>query len=147
MPQAKIKNNTLKFFLNLQDYPLEAIYGTAYVFLDKAYLFLDNRSAKKIEVSLKGRKKLTKKQLESLKGEFLNELLNCTLRTNLTKYNRKIREYVVSQALFSALGEEGVVKEDKIGYQDDILGIAVPWEEKYGKESKSKTKTKRKKKK
>lgn len=145
MPQAKIQNNTLKFSLNLQNYPLEAIYGAAYVFIDKAYLFLDSRSAKKIEVSLKGRKKLTKKQFESLKGEFLNELLNYTLRTNLTKHNRKIREYVVSQALFSALREGGVVKEDKIEYQDDPLGIAVPWEEQYGKESKTKTKRKKKK--
>lgn len=143
MPQAKIQNNTLKFSLNLQNYPLEAIYGAAYVFIDKAYLFLDSRSAKKIEVSLKGRKKLTKKQFESLKGEFLNELLNYTLRTNLTKHNRKIREYVVSQALFSTLGEEGVVKEDKIGYQDDPLGIAVPWEEKFGKKSKVKKKRKK----
>ncbi len=135
MNEVKIKNNTIKFFLNLQDYPLEAIYGTAYVFLDKAYLFLDSRLAKKIEVSLKGKKKLTKKQLEDFKGEFLNELLNYTLRINLAKHNRKIREYIVGQALFSALGEEELAKEDKIGYKNDPLGIAVPWEEKYGKKN------------
>ena len=59
---SEIKNNTIKFFLNLQNYPLEAVYGTAYVFLDRAYLFLDSRPSKKITVSLKGKKKLTKKQ-------------------------------------------------------------------------------------
>jgi len=131
----EIKNNTIKFLLDLQDYPLEAVYGTAYVFLDKAYLFLDSRLAKKIEVSLKGKKKLTKKQLEDLKGEFLNELLNYTLRVNLAKYNRKIREYIVGQALFSALGEEKIAKENEMRYKDDPLGIAIPWEEKYGKKN------------
>ena len=134
---TKAKNKTIKFILSLQDYPLEAVYGAAYVFLDKAYLFLDSQPAKKIEVSLKGKKKLTKKQLEDLKGEFLNELLNYTLRVNLAKSNRKIREYIVSQALISAVGEEPT-QESEISYQDDPLGIAIPWEEKYSKKSTAK---------
>jgi len=71
-----IKSNTIRFSLNLQSYPLEAVYGASYVFIDKAYLFLDSQSSRKIEISLKGKKKLTKKQLDNLKGEFLNELLN-----------------------------------------------------------------------
>ena len=136
MVRTRINNNEIKFILDFRDYPLEAIYGTAYVFLDKAYLFLDSHASKKIEVSLKGKKKLTKKQLESLKGEFLNELLNYTLRVNLSKHNRKIREYIVSQALFSAVNEEGITQENELGYEDDPLGIAVPWEEKYEKKSK-----------
>jgi len=128
--------NEIKFLLDLKDYPIEAIYGAAYVFIDKAYLFLDSQSSKKIEVSLKGKKKLSKKQLENLKGEFLNELLNYAFRINLIKHNKKIREFIVGQALFSAVGEEGTIKEDELGYQDDPLGIAVPWEEKYKKELK-----------
>lgn len=128
---SKTANNTIKFLINLQNYPLEAIYGASYVFLDRAYLFLDSRAPKKIKVSLKGKKKLTKKQLEDLRGEFLNELLNYTLRINLAKHNRKIREYIVGQALFSALGD-GETKE-KMGYENDPLGIAIPWEEKYAK--------------
>ncbi len=136
MDQAKIKNNEIKFILDIKDYPIEAIYGASYVFLDKAYLFLDNKSSKKIQVSLKGKKKLTKKQLETLKGEFLNELLNYAFRINLTKHNKKIREFIISQALFSAVGEEGTVEEDQLEYQDDPLGIAVPWEEKYKKKLK-----------
>ena len=142
----KTKDNTIKFLLNLQDYPLEAVYGASYVFLDKAYLFLDSRASKKIEVSLKGKKKLTKKQLEDLKGEFLNELLNYTVRINLAKSNRKLREFIISQALFSAVSSQVMAEdESKFKYEDDPLGIAVPWEEKHG--EKSKTKAKRKKKK
>jgi len=130
-----MNNNGIKFSLNLETYPLEAIYGAAYVFIDKVYLFLDNPSPKKIEVLLKSKTQKSKKQLENLKGEFLNELLNYTLRVNLNKRNRKIREYIVNQALFSAVGQEEIEQEDKLGYHDDPLGIAVPWEEKYGKKN------------
>jgi len=128
------ENNQIKFRVNLQNYPMEAIYGAAYVFLSKAYLFLDNKSPEKIEVFLKGKKKFNKKQLEELKGEFLNELLNYTVRINLSKNNKKIREYIISQALYSAFGDDKVNKEDEIKYEDDPLGIAIPWEDKYGKE-------------
>ncbi|MFH1671468.1 MAG: hypothetical protein ABH889_01680, partial [Candidatus Portnoybacteria bacterium] len=51
------------------------------------------------------------------------------------KSNKKIRDYVVSQALLSAIGEEAISQEeekDEMKYEDDPLGIAVPWEEKYG---------------
>lgn len=128
-----MNNNEIKFLLDIRDYPLEAIYGAVYVFLDRTYLFLNSQSAKKVEVSLKGKKKLAKKQLEILKGEFLNELLNYTFRINLTKHNKKIREFIVSQALFSAVNKEEITEEDEVGYKDDPLGIAVPWEEKYKK--------------
>ena len=134
-----LRNNTIKFIFNLQNYPKEALYGAAYVFLDKAYLFLDNKSPKKIEVSLKGKKKLNEKQLEELKGEFLNELLNYTVRINLSKNNKKIREYIISQALFSAFGNNQVSKEDEVKYEEDPLGIAIPWEDKYGKKTEKTT--------
>ena len=137
-----LKNNTIKLIFDLQNYPKEALYGAAYVFLDKAYLFLDNKSSKKIEVSLKGKKKLNKNQLEKIKGEFLNELLNYTVRINLSKNNKKIREYVVEQALFSAFGEENV-EEDEIKYEEDPLGIAIPWEDKYEKKSEKTIKDKK----
>ncbi|MBU1177468.1 His-Xaa-Ser system protein HxsD [Patescibacteria group bacterium] len=127
-----LRNNTIRFVFDLQNYPKEALYGAAYVFLDKAYLFLDNKSSRKIEVSLKGKNKLNEKQLKNLKGEFLNELLNYTVRINLSKNNRKIREYIISQALFSAFGDDQVNKEDEVKYEDDPLGIAIPWEDKYG---------------
>lgn len=130
-----VRNNTIRFVFDIGNYSKEALYGAAYVFLDKAYLFLDNKSSKKIEISLKGKKKLNKNQLENLKGEFLNELLNYTVRINLSKNNKKIREYVISQALFSAFGDDQVDKEDEVKYEEDPLGIAIPWEDKYGKKT------------
>ncbi len=126
--------NTIKIEIDTKIYPLEAIYGASYVFIDRVYIFLDSKKINKIEISFKGKKKNSKKQLENLVGEFMNELLNYTLRINLAKTNKKIREYIVEQALFTAVNTVEDDLSDNLGYEDDPLGIAIPWEEKYGKE-------------
>jgi len=132
--------DTIKFSFNTTEYPMEAVYGTAYVLVDRAYLFLENGGKNRIKVSLKGKKKLNSKKLEELKGEFLNELLNYSFRIKLVRGNKKIRDYIISQALLSAIGGESQESEEEMKYEDDPLGIAVPWEEKYGKNHKN-TKT------
>ena len=130
------KENKIVVPVNPQLYSLEAIYGAAYVFLDRAYLFLDGNPKSQVMVTLKGKERLNKKQLEDLAGEFYNELLNCALRNQISKNNQKIREYVVARALFSAqepLQKEIKKETKKEEWQKDTLGIAIPWEEKYKK--------------
>jgi His-Xaa-Ser system protein HxsD len=137
--------NKITFSLNTKTYPLEAIYSTASVFLDRAYVYLDGEPTKEILVSLKGKEKLNKKQLESLAGEFSNELLNYLLRAEIAKRNQKIRNFIVGTALVSALpvglltpGPAAEIPES-VDWQEDPLEIAVPWEEKYGKRRSGKT--------
>jgi len=128
--------NKIKVIVDLNIYPLEAIYGAAYVFVDKAYIFLDSKEEEKVEINFRAKEGTDFSTLEKIEGEFMNELLNYTLRLKLSETNKKIREYVVEQALFSALGrEEGILKnnEEKFEFEDDPLGIAIPWEDKYGK--------------
>lgn len=136
-PQVKKNKNQIKVIINPEIYPLEAVYGAAYVFLDKAYLRLDGDPKKEIIVQIKSKEELDKKGLENLANDFLNELLNYGLRYKISKNNKKIREYIVGTALLSATGEnlegEGEAKED---WQKDTLGIAIPWEEKYEKKQK-----------
>ena len=132
------KKNQLLISLNPKIYPLEAVYGACYVFIDRAYLFLDGNPRKKIKVFIKGKEELNSKELEKLAGEFKNEILNYTLRLSIAKNTKKIRETIVEKALFSALPHEEIVaeeKEEKV-FEEDPLGIAVPWEEKYGKKKK-----------
>lgn len=132
------KKNQLLISLNPKIYPLEAVYGACYVFIDRAYLFLDGNPEKEIRVFIKGKEELNSKELEKLAGEFKNELLNYTLRLTIAKNTKKIRETIVEKALFSALPHEEIVaeeKEEKV-FEEDPLGIAVPWEEKYGKKKK-----------
>lgn len=125
-----------KIIINLKAYPLEAIYGAAYVFIDRAYIFLDYSSDDKIEINFRAKEGADTEVFEKLKGEFLNELLNYSLRLKIAEHNQKLREFVVSQALFASLGKEkGILenKKEKFEFENDPLGIAVPWEEKYGK--------------
>jgi len=126
--------------LDLKIYPLEAILNTCYMFIERAYIFLDgDTKARFVKVSIKGKKKLSKKRLVALRGEFMNELLYSVLRYNVSKNNKKIREYIIGRALYSSvsISDLGVSKEE-LDYQKDPLGIAVPWEEKYGKKERVK---------
>jgi len=133
------KKNELVISLNPKIYPLEAIYGACYVFIDRAYLFLDGDLNKEVKIFLKGKKELSPKELEKLAGEFENELLNYSLRLSIAKNTKNIRETIVERALFSVLPHEKELEKinkseqiDEKTIENDPLGIAVPWEEKYG---------------
>lgn len=125
-------NNEIRITIDSRVYPLEAVYGAAYVFLDKAYVRLDGDPKKEIIIFLKNKKGFEGGDKEKLKGEFLNELLNQGLRFQISKQNQKIREYIVGTAIMGALGEESKEGEED-DWQKDAMGIAVPWEEKYKK--------------
>lgn len=127
------KENTLVLSLNPQLYSLGVIYGASYVFIDRAYILLDGDAKKLVKVFIKGKKKLSSKGLEALAGEFKNELLNYALREKLNQASRKIRECTIEKAL--AIPDPGISEQpqDYSDYLKDPLGIAIPWEEKYGK--------------
>ena len=85
-----------------------------------------------ISVKVKGKENLSRKSLNKLEGDFLNELLNQGLRYKISKQNKRIREYIVGMALLGSVGKEET-EEDEEDWQEDPMGIAVPWEEKYKK--------------
>lgn len=129
--------NTIILNLNPKIYPLEAIYGTAYTFLDQAYIFLDGDPKREIIVYLKSKKNIGKNKLKELEGEFHNELLNYLLRMKIAKSNKKVRDFIVGTALVSALPLPEFKKESNTkSYLEDPLGIAIPWEEKFKKKRK-----------
>ncbi|MDD5347324.1 MAG: His-Xaa-Ser system protein HxsD [Candidatus Omnitrophica bacterium] len=144
-------------------YPLRAVYSSAYLFLDRAYLSLDGDPRKKIIVGIKAKDNACAR---TIAAEFKNELLNASLRNQISKENRRIREYIVGTALLGVVGERMPVP-DECGCRQagaavnshmalnrtpgrarrsspasavpdpeigDPLGIGVPWEEKYGKD-------------
>jgi len=136
MKKIKVKENKIVIIVNPIFYSLEAIYSAAYIFIDRAYLLLNESPKNQVAINIKGKEKLTKKQLEDLAGEFCNELLNCALRDKISKNNQKIREQIITRALFSAeeTSNEKINKKiEKEKWQKDTLGIALPWKEKYGK--------------
>jgi len=118
-------------------YPLEVIYGAAYVLMDRAYVHLVPAGDGIVDVRLAGKEPLDTKGLRDLGGTFANELVNQALRVTLDESGRKLREYIVAKAHF--FQEEGGRDGQRLldttmqeAFDEDPLDIAVPWEEKYG---------------
>lgn len=110
--KTTLGKNEIIFEINTKIYPKEVIYKTCYVFIDKAFVYLDIIKKDLIEVSLKGKENLNKKQLENIRGEFFNELLNSLLREKVSQKNQKIVEYIVGGAITASLPKKEEKKED-----------------------------------
>jgi His-Xaa-Ser system protein HxsD len=118
-------------------YPKDAVYGAAYIFIDRCYVKLDRPSPGRIAVRLKP-KPGSEIAVEELGGEFENELLGQAWRRLILDENRQLIEQVTTQALAGAAGPPGLDEllamniDDETAF-DDPLGIAMSWEEKYKK--------------
>lgn len=148
-----MKNKEKMLKLNKNIYPVEAVVNTAYFFIDKIYVLLDIDSRGNVLVYLTPKNNTGKRQIDTLIKEFYNELLNQKIRIKISKDAKKIREKIITSALASALPlspspqkketeidkelEEILKETEEADYLDDPLGIAVPWEEKYGKKEDS----------
>lgn len=122
-------------------YPLDALYGAAYVFIDRCYVLLDRPSPSEARVTLAWKKgEPPDGALRALAGEFANELLSCAWRSKINEESRGIIEKVTAQALGGAMGAPTLDDLEKFDFSDeafeDPLGIALSWEEKYGKKAK-----------
>jgi His-Xaa-Ser system protein HxsD len=122
-------------------YPKDAIYGAAYIFIDRCYLYLDRPSAGRISVELTP-KPDSGQDPERLLGEFQNELLGQAWRKMITEEGRDLIEQVSTLALTGAAGPAGLddLLETDIGDDtafEDPLGIAMSWEDKYRKKGKN----------
>ncbi|MCB9729150.1 MAG: His-Xaa-Ser system protein HxsD [Deltaproteobacteria bacterium] len=132
------KDGKLVLSLDKGLYPLEVIYGAAYIFIDRAYVLL-GKVDDTITVEIAVKDDADEAGLRALAGEFGNELLSQALRRRITKENQNILETIVSQALAGATGAmvpsafEDDEDDDDLDFLDDPLGIAVPWEERFKK--------------
>jgi His-Xaa-Ser system protein HxsD len=117
-------------------YPLEAIYGGAYLFVDRCFVFLSRPSERVVNVRLTSRGPSTPAELDALAGEFVNELLSQVTRLRLSQATSRIREYYTAAALRAAAAAPSVddllAELDSEERGDDPLEIMVPWEEKQG---------------
>ncbi len=128
-------------------YPLEAVYGAAYIFIDRCYVLLDRPDAEHLTVTLadkKGASGADAAELRRMCGEFANELLTQAWRQRIVVENRALLEAVTTQALAGALATGAPAEpslDDLANFDfteeafDDPLGIAMSWEEKYKKKT------------
>ncbi len=113
-------------------YSLEAIYGGAYLFVDRCFVFLSRPRPQVVNVRLTSRAPATSAELEVLAGEFMNEMLSQATRLRLSHAAARIREYYTAAALRAAASAPSVddllaeLDAEELG--DDPLEISVPWE-------------------
>lgn len=126
--------------LSLADtvYPLDAVYGAAYTFLDRCYVLIDRPQAERYRVVLTPKSgDAGADTLRTLAGEFANELLSCAYRHRITRENRATIEAVTMQAIGGAMGPPSLDELEAFDFSEepfeDPLGIAQSWEEKYAK--------------
>jgi His-Xaa-Ser system protein HxsD len=134
----------ISFAVDESVYPLEAVYGACYLFLDKCFVFLSRSQSGTVDVRLTSRGPATSTELDALAGEFGNELLNQSLRLRLSQATSRIREYYTAAALRAAAAtpsvDELLAELESEELLEDPLEIMVPWEEKHGNKSDSESK-------
>jgi len=137
-----VGKSTVTVRVDATAYPLEALYPAAYVFIDRCYVMLDRVGDTKFSVVLsKKRGELDDAGARDLMGEFVNELLSCAWRAQIARDNRAVIEAVTAQALSGARGAPTLDELEAFDFSeeafDDPLGIALSWEDKYGKKKKA----------
>lgn len=92
------KGGFVTVFVNPKVYPLDVVYSAAYVFLDRAYVILDQGDGKTlVRMKPKG-----KEDLDKLGMEFHNELVNYANYLKRMKDNSDVVRIIVQRALLSA---------------------------------------------
>ncbi len=119
------EKNEITIAINTKLYDKDVIFSAAYVFLDAAYIMLDGDPEKEILVRIRPKKD---QDLRKLGMDFSNELINYSVYKKRAEKNAPVRQAMVQRALVTNMQEEAE------GF-DDPEGIAVPWEEKYGKKN------------
>jgi His-Xaa-Ser system protein HxsD len=132
---------TVSLRLDAELYPLGALYAASYVFLDRTFVLLEAPDPAHFRVTLAWKKAPAgDPALERLAGEFANELLACAWRAKIALDERPIIESATARALSGAMGAPSLDDLEGFDFGDkpleDPLGIALSWEDKYGKKKK-----------
>ncbi len=122
----------VSFTLSEEIYPRQAIYGAAYLFLDRCFVFLTRPGDKQVEVRLKSKEPTDRATLEALAGEFGNALLDQVVRFHVAESTGRIREYTMARAFVAAPAQSSIdqllAELDAEELEEDDLEISVPWE-------------------
>ena len=119
-------------------YSREAVIKTAYLFLERCYLFLYHDAEGTLRVRLK--LKLGKNaDIQTLADEFLNELLNQSLRYQIAMETKNLRELIMARALYSECLDTTSIKnevsEKNQEFAADALGVSKNWFDQQGNEA------------
>jgi His-Xaa-Ser system protein HxsD len=136
--EVEIATRSVSLTLDESLYPLDAIYGATYTFIDRCYVLLDRAAPSRVRVVLTPKKEIASaEELRNLAGELVNELLSCAWRAQIVRENRAVIEAVTMQAVGGALGPPSLDELKDFDFSEepfeDPLGIGQSWEDKYKK--------------
>ena len=131
-------DGAVSFTVDESIYPLEAIYGATFTFLDRCFVFLGRAGEGQVQITLSAKKlPASDEELRAWVGELSSELLACAWRGRILEQNRATIEAVTMQAIGGAMGPPSLDELEDFDFSEepfeDPLGIAMSWEEKYGK--------------
>lgn len=130
-----IEDGGVSFVLDGGLYPLDAIYGAAYLFVDRCYLWFFRPADGQVgvRIRLKNKAESVEEALDGLAGEFANELLNQVVRHRVTESTANIRDYYMARAFFTDAGRASIdallAELDAEELEEDPLEISVPWDD------------------
>ena len=115
-------------------FSLDAVYGAAYLFVDRCWIFLTRPSDGVVGVNLKSKsEEVSEAELDELAGEFSNELLNQAIRVQIGESTATLREYMMARAFFTTPVQSSIdallAELDAEELVEDDLEISVPWED------------------
>lgn len=124
-----VSDEHLAIRVNLDIYPLNALFRVCYLFTDRCYLFLsedelpsEQMATMTNTVRVRFAKKAADCDLYTIAGEFSNELINQKVRFDIAAETGLIREMIVTQAFTEAdLADRSHSGAD---YRDDPRGIS-----------------------
>jgi len=132
----ELSDRQIQFAIDENIYPRDAVFGAAYIFIDRCYVFLERPADRKVSVRLRTKQAATEAELEALAGEFANELLNQVLRVRIGESTARIREYYMARAFFSSEGKSTIdqllAELDAEEMAEAPLEVPVPWEKSNG---------------
>jgi len=108
-------NNYATITINPNVYSLDVVRSAAYVFLDKAYIIIDETPDNKIVIYLKPKNESS----NDLSMEFYNELLNYAHYSSMVKDNYEIIKMIIQRALFSS--DPSMVKDIEDSEIENLL--------------------------
>ncbi|MBM4388028.1 MAG: His-Xaa-Ser system protein HxsD, partial [Deltaproteobacteria bacterium] len=91
----------MKLSFDKKLYPLDAVLGASFTFIDKFYLLLDMDDQGKITVKIEPKQDVDVDE-KALQGEFQNELLNQVMRIKTAKKMGDLRDMIIERALIGA---------------------------------------------
>ena len=97
---VRVNKDSLQLVVDRNLYTDAVIFRTCYLFTDRCYLFLSLTAQGEISVAF--RAKQAQPDLDSVAGEFGNELINQKIRAELAEETKLIRELIVTQAFAEA---------------------------------------------